>query len=493
MLFSGSAIVTVANLIRDVALASAFGASHEADVLFLAMSIPLFLLSVAANAFRSIAVPALSKALVEGLTAGRAMAQRFLMIANAGALGTAILLGLCAALLYYVDLQPTTQANRQQFALVLGTIIPMYFFASLVEIWQGPAQAWNRFMAPSLLRLGLPCGIALGCLLEQPAGTLNVAVGGAIGALLAVLAGLALLHRLQIAPSLRTRPLPQDVAMTARTNFTALVAATCITYANPLVDQWIAGLTGPGGISMLGYASRLTTGILGLVAAALSQGLLVHYSRHVGTNDREGINSTYRSILRLGPWVGCFTTLTLWLTSDLGISLLYERGSFDAETTARVATLVDLYALQFPIYWTSVATFTLIWATSMNQVFLRIGILLFAVNAFCDLLFAKLFGINGIALTTSVVYALSGVLLHRALRNAGLISITARDISAMLAPFVLLGICWALIQTLHLGIALHQPQLNTTLSLALLMLFGGIAAATSYRTLTTGGQLSPPT
>lgn len=489
VLLGGNAIVTVANLIRDVALASEFGAGREGDVLFLAMSIPLFLISVAANAFRSVTVPALSKSLTESLTAAQAMGRRFLAIAGAGALGTSALLALGAGLLYYADFLSIEEDTRRDFALFLAAIVPMYFLASLIELWQGPAQAWNRFLTPSLLRLGLPCGIALACLMADSASLLDIAIGGATGTLIATLGGLLLLKRLHIGPSLQTSPLPVDVAITARTNFLALVTATCITYANPLVDQWIAGTTGPGGVSMLGYASRLTTGLLGLVAAALSQGLLVHYSRHVGSGDHDGIKSTYRVLLRLAPWLGCLTTLAIWLTSDLGISLLYERGNFDAATTTRVATLVDLYALQFPIYWTSVAAFTLIWATSMNRIFLRIGVVLFIVNALCDVVFARAFGINGIALTTSVVYGLSGVLLHRTLRNAGLISVSSRDLFAMVTPLVLLAISWGVIQALHLGITPNYPISTNLASVALLLLFAGMAAVVGYRTLTLNGTL----
>lgn len=486
VLLGGNAIITVANLLRDVALASTFGAGMEADILFLAMSVPLFLISVAANAFRSVTVPALSKAMAEGLDDARAMTRRFLAIATTGAFATSAALGIAAILLYFAEFLPLEVATRQRFALFLAAITPMYFLAGLVEIWQGPAQAWNRFLAPSLLRLGLPCGIALACMVAPSATLETVAIGGAIGTGVAAVAGLGLLQGLGIGPARPAPPLPREVAITAKANFTALVAATCITYANPLVDQWIAGLTGPGGVSMLGYAGRLTTGILGLVAAALSQALLVHYSRHVGSGNSDGIKSTYRLLLQLAPWLGCLATLAVWLTSDLAIQLLYERGSFDADTTQGVARLVDLYAIQFPIYWTATAAFTLIWATSMNRVFLRIGIVLFGVNAACDLLFAKLFGINGIALTTSVVYALSGLLLHRALRSAGLVSISGRDIAGLAAPLALLAACWWLIGRLELGFSPGQPLTSTLLSAGLLVAFAALAAASALRTLSLG-------
>jgi putative peptidoglycan lipid II flippase len=492
VLLSGNVLITAANLLRDVAIASAFGAGREADILFLAISIPLFLITVSANAFRSVTVPALGTALAAGIETCRAVSRRFLLVSSTGSLTAALLLAMGAALVYWLPVPGIDPSDRQRFTLVLAAIVPMYWFAAQLELWQGPFQAWGRYMTPSLLRLGLPCGIAIGALLLHRFSVFGVAIGGGAGALLGLIGGLLLLWRIDILPRPGTLPLPPETRKTVFTNYTALVTATCITYANPMVDQWLAGLTGDGGISMLGYASRLTTGVAGLVAGSLSQALLVHYSRLVGNNDQAGIQDTWRRLLRVSPWLGCFATLGVWLTSDLGVALLYQRGSFTAATSERVATLIDLYALQFPIYWASVASFTLIWATSMNRVFLRIGIVLFVVNALCDLLFIRLFGLAGLAVTTSVVYGLSAVLLTLALMKSGVISLNSRDILALLVPFVVLAACRVPIQLLDLRLAPGESLATISASLLMLVGFGGTGAAVAWKVLGSSLLTGPP-
>lgn len=483
-LLGGNLLLTGANLLRDVALASAFGATRESDILFLALGIPLFLVSVGANAFRSVSVPALSQARTIGVDACRALTRRFLQIANSTTIIVSALLALVALALYFVPLPLVDHPARMLFAKILAAIIPMYLCAALLESWQGPYQAWNRFLGPSLLRLGLPLGIAIGALALPGLSIFSTALGGGAGALAGLAAGILLFHQLGIAPGRGGPPLPTDVGHTARANFLSLALATCITYANPLVDQWLAGLTGAGGISQLGYANRLTTGIVTLGSTALAQSLLVHYSRLVGTGDRHGIGITYRQLLGVMPWLGCLATITVWLTSDFAIALLYERGSFTTETTARVATLTDLYALQLPIYWTAVASFTLIWAVSMNQVFLRIGILLFFVNVVTDLILIQAFGLDGIPLTTSVVYGLSGLLLYRALRNAGWVTVTLRDLMPPVAALLYLAASWLVIRYFDLQIYPGASVGVIASGLGLIggnALLGGLAAVRAFR------------
>ena len=56
-LFASNLVVTLCNLLRDVAVAASLGASHAADYFFLAISIPVLIISVAGGSYRSVVVP----------------------------------------------------------------------------------------------------------------------------------------------------------------------------------------------------------------------------------------------------------------------------------------------------------------------------------------------------------------------------------------------------------------------------------------------------
>lgn len=482
-LLSGNVLVTAANLLRDISLAAAFGAALESDVLFLAISIPVFILSVGSNAFRSVVVPALSRIRTQSEALFHQAATRFVAIAGTStALLSAVLLAL-AATLYLVEVPGVPLETRRLFAFFCLTIVPMYAGSALVELLQGPLQVTGNFLLPSLLRLGLPLGIIVGVVALPRQSIFAASIGGALGVLVAVPVGLYLLRQARMLPTGPTVPLPADVGSTALLGFKALVAATVITYANPLIDQWVAGTAGPGAVSMLGYANRLMTGVVALVAGALGQVLLIHLSRHVASRDRRGLTATYRLLVRVMPWVGCAATLAVWLTSQFLVSLLYQRGSFDAETATTVADLVNRYALQFPVFWTGVAGGVLVFALSMNRILVRIGIVLFVTNVLCDLLFLKLFGVRGIPLSTTVVLMVSVVLVNISLHRANQLDIRLVDWAYAAVPLSLLALAGLLIQRFDIGMAATPDLRGTVLAIVLLVVFAGCALAFSIREL----------
>ena len=115
-LLAGNILVTVANLLRDVTLAGAFGAGVESDVLFLAISIPVFLVTVGTGAFRSIVVPALGRAIVSTAARFQALANRFLLVAVVVTAGIVMALALLAFIVYQVDLPNVAHESRRLFA-----------------------------------------------------------------------------------------------------------------------------------------------------------------------------------------------------------------------------------------------------------------------------------------------------------------------------------------------------------------------------------------
>jgi peptidoglycan biosynthesis protein MviN/MurJ (putative lipid II flippase) len=261
------------------------------------------------------------------------------------------------------------------------------------------------------------------------------------------------------------------------------VAATLITYANPLVDQWVASLAGPGAPSLLGYANRLITGVVGLVAGVASQVLLIRFSSQVAANDRVALSATYRLVVRGMAWVGCFATLAIWLSSDLLVSLLYERGSFDAAATAAVADLLDRYALQLPVFWAGIAGGTLIWALSLNRVLVRIGVALFVTNLVLDLLLLELLGVRGIPLTTTAVLTLSVVLVNRAVQASGRLEVRARDWLMALVPVVLLVVAGVVISRTGIAFGPSLEAGNIGLPLSVAVAFACLALVAVRREL----------
>lgn len=456
---AGNGLLTAANLLRDVTIASVIGATATADYFFLVISIPVFLLTVSGGSFRSMAVPILERiaqnSRMVALQAGSELIRR-------GAMG----IGLASLSLIAIALAGSTVDRL--FAVLLAAVVPMYALAAYIELSQGPLQLVDRYLLPSILKIGLPLGMALGLWVLGVKWDVFAAVGGGlVGAAVAAGAAYLLLRRSGLSGTRRGASGAAELG-SAGVNFRALVVATTITYANPLIDQWVASLAGPGAVSQLGYASRISVGVASLVAGSVAPVLLSSLSRRIGRGDERGVRGLYMLAVSAGAWSGAIASLGLWIFGDLLVDMLYVRGQFGAADREIVARLVAIYSLQFPFYWASVAAFTYISANTLNRFFVVLGVTLFVVNLAGDIVLIERFGVYGIAVSTVIVYALSLVMMNLFLASRRRIQIAKRDVGRVLLPVVLLAIAIAVID----GYSQAQESLwPTTSALTAFILF----------------------
>ena len=158
-----------------------FGAATKSDVFFLAISIPVFFSMANGTAFRSVAVPALGRAVAAGEGSFAAVAQRLILMNAFGILAVTAVIGI-AALFAWAAVRGAPQSTITVMIPFLIAILPMYAMTAMVEAVQGPLQVRGHFLVPGLLRLGLPVGIITGALMSRGASIYSTAIGGTVAA-----------------------------------------------------------------------------------------------------------------------------------------------------------------------------------------------------------------------------------------------------------------------------------------------------------------------
>jgi putative peptidoglycan lipid II flippase len=86
------------------------------------------------------------------------------------------------------------------------------------------------------------------------------------------------------------------------------------------------------------------------------------------------------------------------------VAIIFQHGAFTAADTARVATVQSCYLLQTPFYLIGILGVRLLSALKLNRALMWIGFVNAIVNIAADYAFMKLWGLPGIALSTSLVY-----------------------------------------------------------------------------------------
>jgi putative peptidoglycan lipid II flippase len=88
-----------------------------------------------------------------------------------------------------------------------------------------------------------------------------------------------------------------------------------------------------------------------------------------------------------------------------------------ADSTAQIAVVQTCYLLQVPVYIVGVVGTRLLCAMSGNSVLLRTGLVGVCFNIVGNLAFSSVWGVAGIALSTSCVYVVTTTIVYHELKT----------------------------------------------------------------------------
>ncbi len=420
---------------KEVLVAALFGVGGQLDAFVLALLVPSFLVNLLGASYSAALVPALGAAAAgpEGENAARRLLGRAL-VALAGFICLACLV--LAALPAQVLQLLAPGAGVEQLALVKSmqlALLPLLAAGSLAQVLGASLNQRGRFASPALIStLGALATIGVIALLHGRLGIHALVAGAGAGAVLelSLLGWLARRAWGPIFAGLRpgallrdVRPLLRDIRPLLR-SWGLIALGTGLLGLTPFVDNAIASALGEGAISALSYAWKLPSGIAGLLGLTLSTVLLPYFTAlvHRSSPDTQpgALPTACRRITKRLLALSLPLAALGVAASPLLVSLLFQRGRFDAAAAGQVSVIQACYFVQLPFYLLAIAGARMLQAASRLRflLFLQAGLLV--VNALTSLLLSRVFGAAGIALSSAVMYALSaGIALRAVLRQGG--------------------------------------------------------------------------
>lgn len=409
----GLGVVTrLAVIARDLALAHRFGTRDELDAYLVAFTVPLFLVTVIAGSFNAALIPTLIEVRERD---GRAAAQRLFSTVQ---VVTVALLGGVAALAGLLSplLLPLLGSGFDAPKLALaGTLflllLPVPVLSGLSTIWSAVLNADERFALAAAAPFFTPLvPIAAITIAPDRFAIHALAAGTTAGYLVeATIVGAALARGgFSVLPRFHDFDAP---ARQVIRQYVPMVAGSLLMSSTTLVNQAMAGHLGPGSTSTLSYAGKIVSVATGLGAMSLSTAVLPHFSRMVARRDFAAVRHTMRTwtaIVLAGavPLTAALMVLSPWI-----VRLVFQRGAFTAEDTALVARVQACFAIQIPFYLVGTLVVRLISSLKGNSVLLQGAVINLAVNVGGGLLAVRAFGVAGVALATSAVFAVSCIFL----------------------------------------------------------------------------------
>jgi len=186
-----------------------------------------------------------------------------------------------------------------------------------------------------------------------------------------------------------------------------MMAASFLMGSIHIVSQSMAAMLDPGSVSALSYGNKVTAGLLGIGATAVSTAFLPHFSRMVAMADWDGIRQTlltYTGVLLVATIP---VTLILIYWSEPVVALLFQRGAFTEADTKVVGQVQTMYLLQVPFYLVSMLFVRFVTALRSTYVMVWGNVLNLAICIALTYVLMQRFGVVGIALATSTMYLVS--------------------------------------------------------------------------------------
>ena len=424
---AGGILVNAANLGRDASIALAYGTSATVDAFFLAMMIPIFVLTVGTGAYRNAIVPIIQRIAHDSNKGSTEALLGKLMTANLPAvLGLGLLLAILAPL--YATLMSGTHSSVTAHLIITFSlaVLPMFVLSGFANLAEGPLQIVGSFFGPSVLKAGLPIGIALGAIfLGEDYGVEGACFGGFIGAGAQLFLTFLLIRR-KGGNANDSATIDRPLQIEIRKQFLLLSGGVSLAYISPIVDQWMAAYLDAGSVSTLAYANRLVLGLASLTIGALTPALLPHFSRLYSQGNSKSIRADYCTILRITVWGSIALAGVVWLLSEPLVMVFYERGSFTQTDTAAVATMISWLCLQFPPLFFGIPGATLLSAAGLNRAFIPLNIIAALTNISGNFLLMRLYGLAGIALSTVLTYIVSTTAINVLIHKKAIVAIPSR-------------------------------------------------------------------
>ena len=394
---------------RDMLIANVVGAGLIADAFFVAFKFPNFFRRLfAEGAFNAAFVPLFAGRLT---TDGREAAVKFAAEA-AAVLGTVLLVFTVAAMLtmpwLMLALAPGFVDQPAKFDLTVDLTritFPYLMFMAIVALMGGMLNSLQRFAATAAAPIVLNI-VLIGVLLCVRSGFLpdpghSLAWGVAIAGLAQLL---WIAYACQRAGIMFVPPRPRLTPGVKRLMVLmapALLGAGVV-QVNVVIDVILASTLREGSVSFLYYADRVNQLPLGVVGVAVGITLLPLLTRQLRSGDAEAALNSQNRAIEFALALTLPAAVALIAIPGPIVTVLFQRGAFDAAAAEATAGALGAFAAGLPAYVLIKALTPGFFAREDTKTPVKVAVIAMIANVGLALTLMQVLAHVGIALATAL-------------------------------------------------------------------------------------------
>lgn len=408
---------------RDVLLAYFLGTGDSADAFTIAFTIPnLFRRLTGEGALSASFVPVYVEAGRSGDRDRPARLAGRVFSAAASVLAVCTVLGVVFAprLVSVIAFGFRNLAGKTELTVAMTRVMfPYVLFISLAALVSAALNAEGRFFVPAAHPIAFNLVLIGAALLwagssREPALVFAAAV--LAGGVLQLLVQLPALKRTGVKFKVGFSSPNPDAARVGRLLLPGILGVS-VYQINFAASRVIASGLESGSASALYYSSRVEELTLGLFSVALSVALLPHFSERAAAADFQGMRDTLGFSLKLSALVSVPAAAGLAALSGPVIKVLFERGVFDARSTALSSVCLFYFALGLPFISAVKVIAPAFFSLKDTRTPVLAGVAVIAVNVVLCLWLAGPLRVAGVALALSLSQVLNFAVLFAVIQS----------------------------------------------------------------------------
>lgn len=444
--------------VRDILMAYSFGLGSGMDDFFLALMLPMFVVTVFCTPLGSAFVPFYTSV----QTSSRADAE---LTQHLSAVVFGILTLFCL-LLYFTAPQVLALLSRTGSTEVYELMMPallILWISGIVILGNAASNVHQSLVFPSVAQLIVPIIAISGLLLfGNRYGVMAVMVGMAIGLVLNLCLVQFHLKKMGISIFPKYQPKLNSSLIPFAKQLLPLLAAALFTGIALPINTMLAATLPEGNVSAFNLGSKVVFFISGVVGAAISTVMLPYFSSLI---EKKGVHMARKELslfLLIATFLSVPASVLMFLWAEPIVRVLFERGSFTNNDVVTVTHIMQYALIQIPFFVCNILLLKYATATRHSITITASALIGLVLNVAISLILMPKMGAAGIALAASISMLVSSALLVLAL-------VSFRHISGLDAITVLLA--WVLFLTLLISVHFQStPSIVMTVITSFMLL-----------------------
>ncbi len=411
-------ISRIFGLIRDLLVASNFGATLYADAFNVAFKLPNFFRGIfAEGAFSSAFVPLFSGKVSTGdKEKALEFASNSLIILTLAVTALVAIFEIAMPLVIWL-LAPGFEIDEYKVNLTIyltRITTPYLIFITLVTFFSCVLSAFGKFSAnaASPIILNICMIVALYFFKDSPEQTVNMLSWSVfIGGLLQLIAIYYVVKKRNILLKLKKPTINRDIKKLF-SNMVPAIIGSGVSQINLWIGTIIATSI-PGAVSLIYYADRIVQLPLALIGVSIGIVILPTLSKQAKSGNMERYIHTQNRAIEISLLLSLPCTVALFLISQPVIYVLFQHGAFNAQDTQNTALALITLSIGIPAYILNKILIPTFFAVEDTKTPVKISIFCLILNTISNLVLINYFAHVGITLSTAIVAWINIILLFR--------------------------------------------------------------------------------